>query len=322
MPFVRVGNAQERQIASVCAIVVRMVMLRFPAPDNDNDFDWLVAEIAERKYKGSATRYGRNGQGQYGVDITLHGPQRELIAIQSKHTSLLTDAMMDKEIDKLLGLSGKPKFPHAVDEFIFATSASRDTKQSDHALALAQLYPSIRVTVWPWERINELLNTMPELAAQYTAAILTPFSLEDVKKRHVNLLRRALDRPALLDGFELEFNFSHQAAALRDIAGFISTGNLYDRSGILVDSVVPYDGDDVYARALARLRKAILSLAQYIETNLSELQNYTFSAGVRRLDATNVKSAKTYIDFEAKRIAILRKANVVLMEEGLAPLPS
>lgn len=296
-------------------------MLRFPPPENENDFDWLVCAVAERKYGNTATRYGRRGQAQHGVDITLTGSKGEQLAIQSKRVEDLTEIMMDQEIDKLLGLKDPAtRFKGTVQEFIFATSAKRDTKHTDHALALQQLHAPLRVSVWAWEAINEQLNIMPGLAGQYAAAVLTPYPLEETRKRHAQVLRLALNRPAVLDGFQYEFDFAKQAAGLRSIAGFINTGNLYDRDGVLVDSVPPYDADDDYRAALNALKANVMALARHIETRLFELQQYSLSPGGRQVDAGDNVMAKAYLEFELKRLRVLNKGNQILMTEALERL--
>lgn len=299
-----------------------MVMMRFPIPENDNDFDSLVSQIAEKNYGNTASRYGRNGQAQHGVDITLRGARDELIAIQSKHTADLTETMMDDEIDKLLGLNARgPGFPHVVAEFIFATSAARDTKHTNHAMTLEALHPPLRVSVWPWERINEMLNTMPAVAGHYVAAVLGEVPLEEAQRRHVSVSRQVLNRRALLDGFALEFSFHAQLAALQTMSGFFATGNQYDTAGVLVDSALPYEGEDTYGRGLMKVRKSLLALIRHIEANLSRLESYVLSGSGRQFDASTIEDHKIYVDYEAKRIAVIKTANSVLTKAGLAPLP-
>lgn len=281
-----------------------------------------MSQIAEKNYGNTASRYGRNGQAQHGVDITLRGARGELIAIQSKHTADLTVAMMDVEIDKLLGLTGKKSgFTHVVAEFIFATSAARDTKQTNHALKLEALHAPLRVSVWPWDRINEMLNTMPVVAAQYVAAVLGNMPVEEAQHRHVSVLRQVLDRRALLDGFALEFSFRDQLSALQTMSGFFSTGNQYDTNGVLVDSALPYEGEDAYGRGLVALKKLLLALIRHIEAHICSLERYALSGNGRQLDAGTIDDTKIYVDYEAKRVAVIKKANILLTEAGLTPLP-
>lgn len=298
-----------------------MVTMRFPVPENDNDFDSLVSQIAEKSYGNTASRYGRNGQAQHGVDITLRGVQNELIAIQSKHTEALTAAMMDEEIDKLFGLNKKGTgFPHGVAEFIFATSAARDTKQTVHALKLEALHAPLRVSVWPWDRINEMLNTMPVIAGQYVAAVLGSVPVEEAQQRHVTVLRQVLDRRALLDGFAMEFSFRDQLSALQTMSGFFSTGNQYDTNGVLVDSTLTYEGEDSYGRGLVGLKKALLTLIRHIESHIDPLESYSLTGQGRQLDAGTIDETKIYIDYEVKRVAVIKKANTLLVDAGITPL--
>lgn len=299
-----------------------MPTLRFPPPLNDDDFDALVRQIAERKFGVEATRYGRNGQAQHGVDITLTDAHGRLIAIQSKHTEELTKTMMDAEIKKLFhGTKSSPGgFPERVDELIFATSAPRDTKQTDHSLAIAKSNPPLRVTVWAWDHLNELLNTMPSLAATYCAAILAPIPLASTRSEHARFLRQALDRPALLDTFRYEANFEKQRDALRDIAGFMSTGNLYDRHRTLVSSVLPYTEDDKYGRDLTDLKRALQSLIRHIELHMDELKAYTITHQGRGFDHGDVILAKVYVGYESKRIEVINRADGILAEFNLKRL--
>lgn len=301
-----------------------MTTLRLPPPVTDDDFDSLVRQIAERKFGVEATRYGRNGQAQHGVDITLHDAHGRLIAIQSKHTQALTAAMMDAEVAKLVGSTSSKSggFPERVDEFIFATSAPRDTGQTNHALVLTRTHKPMRITVWAWEHLNELLNSMPSLAATYCAAILTPVPLESVRLEHARFLRRAFNRPALLDSFRVEGSFDEQRDALRDLAGFLNTGNLYDRQRTLVFSVLPYTEDDKYGRDLDRIKRALYALVRHIERNMSELQAYTLTGRGRTIDDSDPRLAKVYFDYESKRMRVVDLTNEVLSEFNVSRLRS
>lgn len=298
-----------------------MTTLRFPPPVTDDDFDSLVRQIAERKFGFEATRYGRKGQAQHGVDITLNDVHGRLIAIQSKHTQALTAEMMDEEIAKLLGASSKSRgFPERVDEFIFATSAPRDTAQTNHALALTKSHQPLRVTVWAWEHLNDLLNTMPSLAATYCAAILGPVPLESTRTEHARFLRQAFDRPALLDSFRVEGSFTEQREALRDLAGFLNTGNLYDRKRTLVFSVLPYLEDDEYGRDLNRIKRALYALIRHIEANMPELQAFTLTGQGRAIDDSDPHLAKIYFDYESKRLRVVSLTNETLLKFNLGRL--
>jgi len=298
-----------------------MTIIRFPQPDSDDDFDHLVCQIAERQYGVSASRYGRSGQAQHGVDITLTDSRGRLVAIQSKHVVNLTEKIMNEEIEKLLGLGDKKTaFPQTVFEYIFATSAARDTKHDDHAAALSRDHAPLRVVVWPWEKINEMLNKMPTLATEYCWSILTPIPLEDVKKQNAIALRRALARPALLDGFQFEIDFIEQSQALRDIAGFLRTGNLSDRTGTHVLSVLPYTGDDDYGRELESLAKQLGALCRHIETNSNQLSQYALGPSGRVINVSDLGPTQAYLQLEKKRLKVIATANSILATFDLDPL--
>jgi hypothetical protein len=155
-----------------------MVTLNFPAPSNADDFDRLVCQIAELKFGVTAVRYGRSGQAQHGVDITLTDNHDRVIGIQSKNTVELTTATMDAEIAKL------DTAPFSLNEYIFATTAKSSTHHTDHAIKLSKSHAPLKVTVWAWNHINDLLNTMPSVALVYASAVLPPIDPVVVRAEH------------------------------------------------------------------------------------------------------------------------------------------
>lgn len=282
-----------------------------------------MRQIAERKFGMEATRYGRNGQAQHGVDITLRNAHGHLIAIQSKHTESLTGRMMADEMDKFFGrTTSGTAFParNAVAEYIFATSAQTDTSQTDKALELSTSNAPLRVTVWAWGHINSLLNTMPSLAGQYCFSILGPRPLSDVRQEHARFVRQALTRPALLDTWRHETDFHTQIDALRDVAGFFETGNLYDRNRTLVSSVTPYAEDDDYRESLLELQRRIIVFTRHIERNASALASYPVGPNGRVLDRSDLALARVHLDFEAKRLKVVELANKIFTQYNLSRL--
>lgn len=294
-----------------------MVTLNFPAPSNPDDFDRMVCQIAERKFGVEAVRYGRSGQAQHGVDITLTDTHDRLIGIQSKNTVELTTSTMDSELAKL-GTA-----PFTLQEYIFATSAPSATHHTEHALTLSQSHAPLRVTVWAWGHINDLLNSMPSVALVYAAAILPPIDPFEVRTEHARYLRRAMNRPALLDGPQLEANFQHQCDALRDVLGFLATGNLYDRQGILAFSVLPYHDDDSYGQDLEKLKNLLNDLLKFTKRHLQLLSSLVQSgqSSIDLHDSTMIKQASLYNDQDGKRRAVLEQTNKILHDQNSPLLP-
>lgn len=294
-----------------------MVTLNFPPPSNSDDFDRVVRQIAELKFGVNAVRHGRSGQAQHGVDITLTDAHDRLIGIQSKNTIELTTTTMDSEIAKL------PTAPFTLQEYIFATAAPSATHHTEHALKLSAAHAPLKVTVWAWGHINDLLNSMPSVALVYAASILPPVDSSEARTQHARYLRRAMDRPALLDGPYAEGNFQHQCDALRDVLGFLATGNLYDRHGILAFSVLPYHEDDSYGPDLETIKsllKTLLGVTQRHQQSLNRLLQ-TGQSSIDLFDSAMVKKAKLFGDQNDKRRAILKQANKIFDDQNLERLP-
>lgn len=141
---------------------------------------------------------------------------------------------------------------------------------------------------------------MPTLAREYCRAILTPAPLEDVRSQHSIALRRALDRPALLDGFQCEQDSIASSKELRDIVGFLKMGNLHDRNSTLVHSVLPYTEVDEYGQELEKLADIMNALIRHIDTHSAMLGAYSLVSGGRVLHASDLRAAKVHLAYETK----------------------
>ena len=100
-------------------------------PKSWDTFEDIACDLFTEFYKGhNFQRYGRQGQGQNGVDI-VGVVQDEVVGIQCKHSAVddkLTSKQLDDEIKKA------DEFSPTLNKLIFATSASRDTTLTTHCL--------------------------------------------------------------------------------------------------------------------------------------------------------------------------------------------
>ena len=107
-----------------------------PKPKSWDEFEDITWEIYKRKWQDNhAQRYGRNGQEQNGIDIYgLQNSSDKYIGVQCKRyqDKKLTQKIIKAEIVKAEGFSS------LLNEYIIATTASRDTKLQDFVLSLNQ----------------------------------------------------------------------------------------------------------------------------------------------------------------------------------------
>ena len=129
--------------------------VRVLKPKDWQELQRITASLLAAVYPDSNVQeYGRTGQKQYGVDITVQGKQSSTatssgtIAVQCK-IKLSADAVV-KEYRKA------ERFPQPIDEFIVFTASDRDTSLQDTAMKLTQGGP-IPCTVNAWEDIEGLL---------------------------------------------------------------------------------------------------------------------------------------------------------------------
>lgn len=130
-----------------------------PRPNSWNEFEDIVWEIYTREWKDPhAQRYGRSGQAQSGVDIYgQKSDSKGYIAIQCKRyrKSKLKIPEIIGELEKAIS------FPSAIDEYIIATTESRDVKIQDFARLIngeRKLDGKFPVYVIFWEDICNCLT--------------------------------------------------------------------------------------------------------------------------------------------------------------------
>lgn len=127
------------------------------------DFEDLITEICQEKYsdaKFSPHIYGRSGQKQYGIDISLVDTGTQKIGIQCKRydsTPFNASEIISKVENEHLKL----------DKFIIAITAYRDKKISDEFANVAKLNLPFKIEIWFWEDIVKFMSQSEKLCKKY-----------------------------------------------------------------------------------------------------------------------------------------------------------
>jgi hypothetical protein len=116
-----------------------------------------------------ATRFGRKGQKQYGVDvygkpIDLQGRYRAAQCKLRTKDDALTEAQIEKEVGDARG------FPHPLDALIIVTDLPRDTNTQiliDRISEREVRNGGFKVLIWFWEDVTERLATYTKLIVKY-----------------------------------------------------------------------------------------------------------------------------------------------------------
>lgn len=131
-------------------------------PKNAEDFEEFCL-ITYRVVFGdpTATKNGRSGQKQHGVDIFLHR-QGQRIGIQCKRVTF--SELTEKIIDAEVALADEGKVP--ITELIIATTAPNDTKLIRYAQDLSDRRKSnglFTVSLAFWDTLESFVRQYPEL---------------------------------------------------------------------------------------------------------------------------------------------------------------
>jgi hypothetical protein len=96
---------------------------KWPKPKSEDEFEDIVVDFLRIRWQDPhATRNGRRGQRQHGVDIVGHPPwaKGRTAGAQCKNTDSLTLAGVNAEVEKAKGFNGE------LSEFLLVTSGDRD----------------------------------------------------------------------------------------------------------------------------------------------------------------------------------------------------
>ncbi|MBW4512442.1 MAG: restriction endonuclease [Scytonematopsis contorta HA4267-MV1] len=196
-----------------------------PKPKDWNEFEDIVWEIYTRKWQGShVERYGRSGQQQHGIDIYVKPKNSNCcIAIQCKRykNGKLTNKDIEEEIKKTRS------FTSEIEEYIIATTESRDTKLQDYVRELNKKRKSENkfiVDIVFWEDICSDLVTHSnfDLLKKYYSGWEEVYknqnyvSLAEAKKNYLKKLRHIFNYVNLA-GIDVEGENTHQSGKLANI---------------------------------------------------------------------------------------------------------
>ena len=124
-----------------------------PKPKDWDDFERKMAVlVGEWLGDPNTDLNGRQGQPQNGVDIWGRNTEGDWVGVQCKKKweTEVGEAELRAEVEKA------KKFRPALSQFILATSAPRDQKIQKVARELTEEDNDFPVSVWGWERIEEL----------------------------------------------------------------------------------------------------------------------------------------------------------------------
>ncbi|MBL5979385.1 restriction endonuclease [Comamonas sp. NyZ500] len=145
-------------------------------PSNWQDFEELCEQLLEREYRPcSAHRYGRAGQDQHGVDITvlLEGDKKP-IGVQCKLRSELTGRQLkDTDINEIYQTS--LKYSQGLKSLKIATTCPYDKSATDMCAQISESwqkkYP-IELLFWP--DIEALLTKHEDVACRFYPEAFSP----------------------------------------------------------------------------------------------------------------------------------------------------
>lgn len=264
------------------------MILDFPRPRNDEDFEDLIASLIELDYQvENITRNGRSGQRQDGVDVSAVDSYGRQLGYQCKATSSLTLQVAKDECAKA------STYAPPLARFVVATTAPRDARLQEEVRKLT--FP-FRVEIWFWDNINERLNRAPEIAFPYFTGLMASYRAKSAID-HAHVLRQALDRPAFLDPFTYERSVLDLEHALGDTLAFLKTGYLYTRERDIVASALPawkYE-DDHYRKFINRFEQKLQLLYSWVQRRRSDLET-PGRASYARASQKYIKDRKNLLD--------------------------
>jgi len=136
-----------------------------PRPKNWDELEFIVWSLFKRIWKGHATRHGRSGQRQQGVDIYGQNQELQWEGVQVKgKTSRYGHKVTAREL--MIEVTKAKAFEPALKHFILATSVPRDAAIQHTARSLSVENSALglfSVHVWGWEDVEERIQEYPDL---------------------------------------------------------------------------------------------------------------------------------------------------------------
>src|SRR6266478_4000717 len=189
------------------------------APPKDwDEFEEMCADVFGAEWGDrNATRYGRQGQRQNGVDIYGKPSGGDYVGIQCKGRRSwpprpLTNREMDKEVAKAL------KFRPALAEFTFATIAADDARIQDHARLITERHATnmlFSVHVVGWDEFVRKLTKHPGLIEKHYGYVSNSAIRDEARKVPVETARLVVEQLAA----DSRFATKAEAAALDSTRG-------------------------------------------------------------------------------------------------------
>lgn len=122
---------------------------KWPKPKSEDEFEDMVVDFLRVRWQDPhATRHGRRGQRQDGVDVIGHPPwlKGSTAGAQCKNTDALTLATVMAEVDKAKSFKG------GLSEFLIATTADRDAALQAETRQHFRVTPApfdVEIVFWP-----------------------------------------------------------------------------------------------------------------------------------------------------------------------------
>lgn len=313
------------------------IRISFLPPEYWQDFQQLVLEVAKREWpEAKCSAFGREGQGQDGIDVLVTRSNGETIGVQAKKRRLF-----DADGRSALGGNLSPnqvkamveeaeKFEPTLHELIIATTALTDATLQKSVTRLSderRHKGRFTVGIWFWEDFQRHLNWDGELQRLYYGDWVEKTFGYTQEKHYLMMLRCAFNRPAFTTRLEIEDSGDDMAQALSDTQAAITTGILKDRRGntiqrapIALNQLTDATRENLEKalRSLDEARKSYRSGVKYGElenrrhdvfTSDSRGRNYAQDVDRLRADALDLVNAA------------LRSANIEELGNYLRPSP-
>ena len=139
----------------------------FPRLTDEKQFEHLVADCYRALYPESQVdEYGRRGQKQYGIDITVQ-MESLLWCIQCKNYEMISVSHIDELLSKCTYYS-----INQFSKLIIATAASDDTKIVDYLIKVRKAHSvPFDLEYLSWERICNLIENNPVVYHKYYGSL-------------------------------------------------------------------------------------------------------------------------------------------------------
>ena len=154
---------------------------KLPKKTDPKIFEQMVRDCANKKYNKEFSLYGRTGQNQHGIDIYCVDRFAEVIQCKNYTTNnrnALQDAI-NSDFQSAYEYFYNEKNWH-FKSFIIATSADKDII-GDNIIIENNLKMDIKIEIWFWEDIEEILLENADLLMKYYQA----FVLDEKELRRV-----------------------------------------------------------------------------------------------------------------------------------------